>query len=159
LANALSSDRNQTGDSFQALLVAPLVANGAVIATEGSTVLGRIADVRRAGFLRGRDSLTVTLAGIALPDGRTVQISTTRVQRSATENPIIARTKVIPEVALGTVKGALNGAAQGAGFTPNKWRDNTENPAVNGRVAVLPAGTEISFNLTMPVTIAGQANR
>ena len=159
LADALSSDRNRTGDSFQALLATPLVANESVLAGEGSTVFGRIADVRRARLFGGRGSLTLTLASIKLPDGRLVQINTTRVQRSTAENPIIATTKIIRGAALGSVKGALNGAAHGAGFDPNALRANPESSTVNGRVAVLPAGTEIAFNLTSPVTLSTEANR
>lgn len=159
LADAISSDRNRAGDSFEALLATPLVVNGTVVAGEGSTVMGRIADVRRARLFGGHASVTLTLASIKLPDGRLVQIDTTRVQKSIAESPIIARTKIIPRAALGTVKGALNGAAQGAGFNPNTLRASSESSTVNGRVAVIPAGTEISFNLTTPVTLPTKANR
>ena len=110
-------------------------------------------------MLSGRGSLTLTLDSIELPDGRLVQINTTWVQRSNTENQIIATTKIIGGAALGTVKGALSGAVQGAGFNPNTLRANPESSTDNGRVAVLPAGTEISFNLTTPVTLAAEANR
>lgn len=159
LADALSSDHNRAGDSFQALLATPLVANGTVLAGEGSTVFGRIADVRRARLLGGRGSLALTLASIKLPDGRLVQINTTRVQRSTAENPIIATTKIIGGAALGSVKGALNGAAHGAGFNPNTLRANPESSTGNTRAAVLAAGTEISFNLTSPVTLSTEASR
>jgi hypothetical protein len=159
LAEALSSDHNRTGDSFQAVLATPLVANGTVVAGEGSTVFGRIAEVHKARLLGGRGWLTLTLANIKLPDGRLLQVNTTRIQRSVAENPIIATTKIIRGAALGTVKGAFNGAAQGAGLAPNTLRDAPENSTGKGRAAVLPAGTEISFNLTAPVTLTPIANR
>jgi len=159
LAGALSSDHNRTGDSFEAVLATPLVANGTVVAGEGSTVFGRIADVHKARLLRGRSWLTLTLANIKLPDGRLVQINTTRVQRSLVENPILATTKIIRGAALGSVKGAFNGAARGAGLAPNTLRDTPENSTSKGRAAMLPAGTEISFNLTAPITLTTTANR
>jgi hypothetical protein len=159
LADALSSDRNRTGDSFEALLAAPLVVNGTAVAGEGSTVIGRIADVRKARLIGGRGWVTLTLASIKLPDGRLVQIDTTRVRKSSAENPIIATTKIIPRAAFGTVRGALNGAAEGAGFNANRLSASAESSTVNGRVGVIPAGTEISFNLITPLTPPTKANR
>jgi hypothetical protein len=56
--------------------------------------------------------------------------------------------------AFGTVKGALNGAVQGAGFAPNTLRQNPDTSRDKGRLPLLPAGTEISFNLVTPLSLA-----
>jgi hypothetical protein len=49
----LSSDRNQEGDVFSATLTQPVVVDGVVVAQRGQTVMGRVAEAKKAGRAAG----------------------------------------------------------------------------------------------------------
>src|SRR5438876_2847102 len=66
---ALSSDRNQTGDAFSATLVKPLVVNGVVVADRGEVVQGRVSEAEKAGRVKGVSRLGIELTDLTLIDG------------------------------------------------------------------------------------------
>lgn len=120
LAEALSSDRNFTGETFRAVLDSPLAVNGIVLAGKDSSVVGRIADVRKSSIIGGRAHLRLTLTGITTTDGRIITVDTTNIER------------------LGARLGVLTGTR---------------------RTVLLPAGTQVSFNLTDPLRVTEQMGR
>src|SRR5438876_3953191 len=79
----LSSDHDQTGDGFVAVLHQPLVANGWVIARRGQTVIGRVASARRAGRVKGTSELGLELTELALVDGQQMPVRTRLMQTAA----------------------------------------------------------------------------
>jgi len=72
----LSSDRNQIGDGFSATLTRPLVADGLVVAQRGQIVGGRVAEVEKAGRVKGVSRLAVQLTDLTLVDGQQVPVET-----------------------------------------------------------------------------------
>lgn len=81
LAETLSSDRNSVGETFRAVLDSPLIVDGIVFAEKDSSVVGRIAKVRKSSMIGGRAHLTLTLAEVTTTGGQTVRIETTNIQR------------------------------------------------------------------------------
>ena len=67
----VSSDRNQPGDPFSAILVRPVVVDGVVVAERGQTLTGRVVEAQKAGKVKGVSRLAVELAELTLPDGQT----------------------------------------------------------------------------------------
>src|SRR5579863_5018610 len=61
---ALSSDRNQTGDAFSATLERPIVVDGVVVAQRGQMVAGRVAEAKKAGRVEGVSRLGVQLTDL-----------------------------------------------------------------------------------------------
>jgi hypothetical protein len=154
LAETLSSDHNRSGDTFRAVLERPLIVDNVIVAGVNSTVLGRIADIRKASLLGGRADLTLTLTEITTQGGRVVKIDTTNIQRLGSRNGLLTRTKLASGAAVGAVKGAVNGAAEGAGLLAAPGNENASSAFPHSRTAVvLPAGTQVSFNLTSPFTV------
>jgi hypothetical protein len=76
LNESLSSERGIAGDTFNASLAEPLVANGLVIAERGARARGRILGTQRAGRVSGTSSLDLELTTVETSDGQTVEIST-----------------------------------------------------------------------------------
>ena len=72
----LSSDKNQIGDQFTAVLDQPLIVNGWVVARRGQTIIGKVKDVRKAGRIKGTSELGVELTDITLVDGRQLPVLT-----------------------------------------------------------------------------------
>src|SRR6266403_3201716 len=72
----LSSDRNQIGDQFTAVLENPLVVNGWVVARRGQVIVGHVKDGRKAGRIKGTSQLGVELTDLTVVDGHQVPILT-----------------------------------------------------------------------------------
>lgn len=159
LAESLSSDRNRTGDTFRATLDSPLVVNGVVIAATGSTIFGRIAQARKAPLIGGRANLTLTLLDITTPDGRLVRVSSSEVEQQGSRSGLVNTAKMTTGAAVGAVVGALTGAAEGAGIRSTLANDTRTNGFMaTKRTVVLPAGTQIVFQLAAPATVADRGN-
>src|SRR6267154_1015435 len=58
----LSTDRNQVGDSFTAVLDQPLIVSGWVVARRGQVLVGKVKEVRQAGRIKGTSELGVVMA-------------------------------------------------------------------------------------------------
>lgn len=115
----LSSDRNQVGDTFYATLVQPLIVDGVVVARKGSTVVGRVSEVRKS-HVDGTSRLGLQLASLSLVDGQQISVQSEVVDRKGTTvspgnqvGAIGATTAV--GAGIGAVAAGGVGAAIGAG--------------------------------------------
>ena len=109
LERALSSDRNGSGEQFTARLASPLVANGRVIANQGSEVRGRIL---RAGHSGASADLVLELNELVLANGWLQTVQTEPLQRRSEARPSGGQGSNIP--AMGTTIGAAVGKGRGA---------------------------------------------
>jgi hypothetical protein len=160
LAEALSSDRNRTGDSFRATLDSPLVVDGTVVAGTGSSVLGRVAQSRKAPLLGGTAVLTLTLTDIATADGHLIRVNTNNIEQQGSRSGLVSTAKMATGAAVGAVIGAVSGAAEGAGISSSLRDDNrTSGFMATKRTVVLQSGTEVNFKLASPLRVAEVVNR
>jgi hypothetical protein len=115
----LSSDRNQQGDSFTAILEQPLVVDGVVVAPRGATVIGRVTEAQKAGRVEGTSRLGVQITGLTLADGQQVSIQSQMVTRNGPTSTGRDAAAIGGTTALGAIIGAGadwgRGAAIGAG--------------------------------------------
>ncbi len=120
---ALSSDRNQTGDAFSATLVKPIVVNGVIVADRGQVLQGRVSEAKKAGRISGTSRLALELTDLTLVDGSQVPVKTELVSRNGTTSEgrdaagIGAATGVGAIIGAGAARpwDAGEGAAIGAG--------------------------------------------
>ena len=160
LTDTLSSDRNRTGDTFRAVLDSPLAVDGVVIATPASVVLGRIANARKAPLLGGKADLTLTLTEITTSDGNLVPVATNNIEREGARTGIVNTAKMATGAAFGAVIGAVSGAAEGAGISSGLKNDDATNGFMaTTKTVVLPAGTQVSFDISSPLAVSAQASR
>jgi len=82
LSELVSSDLQHSGDHFVAALHHPLVVDGWVVARPGQTVVGRIADARKAGRIQGTSKLILELEHLVLVDGYQASIQTELMENS-----------------------------------------------------------------------------
>src|SRR5262249_32546588 len=83
---ALSSDPNQPGDIFSAVLIQPVVVDGVVVAQHGQTVYGRVAETKRASS-SSPSRLGLELTGLTLVDGTQAPIRSQLVSRQGGTTP------------------------------------------------------------------------
>ena len=103
----LSSDHNQPGDGFTAVLQQPLIADGLVVARRGQTVLGTVTEAVKAGRATGVSHLGLQVGQLTLVDGQQMPVKTNLLERKG--NTSVGR----DAVGIGATAGV--GAAVGAG--------------------------------------------
>jgi hypothetical protein len=75
LQEAISSATAQEGQNFSAILDEPVVAEGQVIAPQGTLVTGRVVAARQSGHMHDAGYLRLTLSSITL-NGKAVPVQT-----------------------------------------------------------------------------------
>lgn len=149
LLSALSTEKNQTGDTFTATLAEPLVMNGRVVAPKDARVTGRVREAVSSGRLKRPASITLQLDSVQGPSGRyplATEDLTIKHDSHTTRNVVIiggsAGAGAILGGALGGGKGAAIGAATGAGA-------GTLAAFLTGKKEIaLPPETALTFHLT-----------
>lgn len=129
VSETLSSDRNQLGDTFRATLASPLVADGYLLAETGATVTGRVEASRRSSLFGGRSKLSVSLTAIGTWSGKQIRVETGWREVKGTHNML--------------TNTAFREDHAGSGLR------------VDAKTAILPAGAELTFILTAPLTADG----
>jgi len=152
---ALSSDRNQEGDSFSATLVQPVIVNGVVVARRGQTVGGRVAEAKKAGRVSGVSRLKLELTGLTLADGQEVPIQSQLMTRNGETSQGRDAAAIIGTTGFGAAVGAAaawgTGAAIGAGA--GLVASTIGVLVTRGRPTILYPETQLTFQTSAPVTV------
>jgi hypothetical protein len=152
---ALSSDHNRIGDVFPASLTQPVVVHGIVVAQRGQTVVGRVAEAKKAGMVSGVSHLGIQLTSLTIADGQNVPIeSQLLVQKGPTSKGRDAAV-IAGSTALGAAIGAAadwgTGAAIGAGA--GAVASTIGVLLTRGYPTVVYPETLLTFQLTAPVPV------
>jgi hypothetical protein len=155
LAETLSTEKVQTGDTFTGTLDKPLVVDGLAIAERGTRVEGRVVEAVQAGRVRGVALLSIRLVRLLTSDGQRVDIQTDVFRKEGETTKGQDAAKVGGGAALGAIIGAIagggKGAAIGAGVGGAAGAGTVA--ATRGKPAVLPVETRIDFRLSQPVQL------
>jgi hypothetical protein len=154
LGQALASNQNRSGDTFDATVARPVEVDGKVVIPEGTPVTGKVVYAHRSGRLKGVAQLQLTLDSLEM-NRTSYELQTSTVGRRGGNHKkrnfaLIGGGggggALIGAIAAGG-KGALIGGPVGAGV-------GTAVAALTGKKDfVLPAETRLSFRLHEPVTI------
>ncbi len=151
----LSTDRNQIGDQFTAVLENPIVVNGWVVARRGQVLVGKVKEVRKAGRIKGTSELGVELTDLTVVDGRQVPILTELWKGSGGTSHGQDAATIGTTTALGALIGAAadwgRGAAIGAGAGAAAGIGAVL--LTRGRPTIVPPESQLSFRLVDPVKI------
>jgi hypothetical protein len=155
MQEALSSDKNSTGDAFSAVLDKPLVVDGFVIAERGARVEGRIVASKEAGRIKGLSNLAVELLSLHTADGQTVKLVTDSWEKSAESGAKGDAAKVGAAAGIGAAIGAIAGGGKGAaiGAVLGGGAGTGGVLATRGKAVKIPVETRIPFRLREPVTV------
>jgi hypothetical protein len=156
LVDMLNSDDLRAGDHFRATLDAPIYVDGMTIATEGSTVEGRVVDVQQAGRVTGVAELRVELSRLMLGNGQAVDLLTDTVTQFGEASKKADAAKVGTGAAIGAVLGAITGGGKGAaiGAATGAGAGTAGVLLTRGKPVVLEPETRLSFQLRSPVSVS-----
>jgi len=154
LDQAVASNRNRPGDTFEATVARPVEVDGKVVIPEGTPVQGRVVYARRSGRLSGVAQLRLTLDSLQM-NRTSFELHTNTVGRHGGNHKkrniaLIGGSggggALIGAIAAGG-KGALIGGPIGAGA------GITASALTGKKDFVLPAETRLSFRLHQAVTL------
>lgn len=161
LQETLNSEKNQAGDTFTAVLDAPLIVDGFVIADKGARVDGRLSEVDRSGRVKGVARMVLELNKLNTSDGQRVEIRTENFEKKAESSKKQDAVKVGVGAAIGAAIGAIagggKGAAVGAGAGGAAGAGGVL--ATRGKAAEVPVETRLTFRLADYVTLTERLNR
>ncbi|BDC50831.1 hypothetical protein F183_A31470 [Bryobacterales bacterium F-183] len=157
----LNSERNQTGDNFQAVLDAPLIVDGFVIAEKGARVEGRINEVDRAGKVKGVARMVLELNKLNTSDGQRVEIRTENFERKGESSKKGDAAKVGIGAAIGAAIGAIAGGGKGAAVGAGAGGAAGAGGVLltRGKAAEIPVETRLTFRLADYVTLTERLNK
>lgn len=158
LGERLSTDRNQPGDQFSAVLDQPLVFDGFVIAEKGAQARGRIVELDRGGKVKGTAHLAIELTHLKTSDGQNVRINTAAFSRHADTTHSKDAAKVGIGAAIGAAIGAMAGGGKGAGIGAGVGGAAGAGDVLmtRGQPAEIPIESRLSFRLSEPLTLTEQ---
>lgn len=156
---AVSTKTSSVGEVFEATLSEPLVSDGFVIAPKGARVSGVVTDADPGGRVKGVASISVGLRSIQTADGKTLEIKTGSLSRTAKQSKGKDAMKVGIASGIGAAIGAIAGGGKGAAIGAGAGAAGGTGVvlATRGEPAVIPAETPLSFKLAAPVTVQGPA--
>jgi len=155
LNEPLSSDRNQTGDTFTGTLLEPIIANGLLIARRGETVRGMVTEAQKAGRVSGVSHLKLELTGIQLADGRQIQVKTKLIDRKGPTSQGRDAFAIGATTATGAAIGAgvNGGVGAGVGAAAGLVVSTIGVLLTRGRPTVVYPETPLTFSMETPIVL------
>jgi hypothetical protein len=151
----LSSDKNQIGDSFTAILDRPIVVNGWVVARRGQTIIGKVKEAKKAGRVKGTSELGVELTDLTIVDGSQLPILTELWKASGGTSHGQDAATIGTTTGLGALIGAAadwgTGAAIGAGAGAALGIGTVL--LTRGRPTILSPEDQLTFRLVEHVSV------
>jgi len=118
LEQRISTSKNTSGETYQAVLAKPIEVDNKVLAPVGSEVIGELTQVEESGRIKGRARLTMTLKSLALGGEKyTLDTRPLTIEAAGSEKKdaqVIAGTAALGAI-IGAIAGGGKGAAIGAG--------------------------------------------
>jgi len=157
----LSSDRNEVGDTFGAVLDEPIVVDGWVVARRGQAQTGNVAVAKQAKHGNETSQLGVQLGDLTLVDGQQLPLQTQMI-RSSASTPVgqqaatVGTTTAIGAVIGGAANGG-SGAAVGAGLGAAAGLIGVM--VTRGKPTVLAPETILTFRLQAAVTVSTERSQ
>jgi hypothetical protein len=160
LDQGISTETNQSGDSFRATLDQPLVIDGNVIAERGARVEGRVAEVDPGGRVRGTARLSLELVRLNTADGQRLKLQTESFAKQAEQSKTRDAAKVGAAAGIGAAIGAIAGGGKGAavGAVVGGAAGTGGVMATRGQAAEIRSETRMTFKLTEAITVTERLN-
>ncbi len=153
LVQPLSTKKTKTGESFEAILDAPLAAGGKAVIPRGTRVVGQVVEAKGSGRIKGRAKLSLTIK--ALHVGGDIPVQTHVIAMEAEGSKGRDARRIGGSTGMGALIGAIagggSGAAKGAAIGAGVGAGITL--ATKGKEIELAAEQLLSFKLSAPLTV------
>jgi hypothetical protein len=156
ITQPLSSDHNQTGDGFTAVLQQPLVADGIVVARRGQTVIGTVTEAEKAGRAKGVSHLGLEIAQLTLVDGQQVPVKSNLLERKGSTSIGRDAVGIGATAGVGAAVGAgvAGGLGAGVGAAAGAVLGSAGVLLTRGQPTIVYPETLLTFRLQTAVTIS-----
>src|SRR5215831_757325 len=170
LETALSSRTNRQGDRFTAKVTESILVSGKEVIPVGTTIEGRVAEVKSAGHVKGRSKMNLSYERLIFPNGVSETIVASQAdldekgkeeidRKEGTIKGESSRKRDAAEVGggaavgagIGAIAGGGKGSAIGAGV--GGLIGLADSMRRKGKEIELPAGTRFVIRLDRPLTI------
>jgi hypothetical protein len=150
----LDSKKMKPGDYFQGTVAQNIYSGNVLAIPRGAAVTGRIADVKKAGELKGGASMALQLTSLNL-GGNSYSLATDVFNTSSPGKGGYTAGNTVGAAALGAVIGAVAGGGPGAaiGAVAGTGVGLGASAATPGPRSVVPPEAVLSFHLTSPATV------
>lgn len=154
--NPISTDHNQVGDAFSAVLTEPIVVNGFVVARRGQTIQGRVSSVEKAGRVSGTSKLGLELTQVSLVDGQQITLHSQMVTRDGGTSYGRDATAIGATTLAGAAIGAgvNGGVGAGVGAAGGLVASTVGVLLTRGKPSVVYPETVLTFKVMDPITIS-----
>lgn len=151
----ISTKDNSSGDHFEASLAEPVTVDGSEVLRRGTHVRGTVTASDEAGHVKGKATLTITLASIDR-NGQTYQIHTDSYTAEGKARGKRTGIGAGGGAAFGAIVGALAGGGKGAaiGAAAGGGAGAAGAAYTGDRDVSIPAERLIHFRLTRSVTLS-----
>jgi hypothetical protein len=152
----LSSDRNQKGDTFTAILNQPVIVDGIVVAQRGQTVYGQVSEAQKAGRVEGTSRLGLQLTQLTLVDGDQAPVQSQMVNHNGptSQGRDAAAIGVTTGVGAAIGAGVNGGVGAGVGAGAGAVVGILGVLLTRGRPTVIYPESVLTFQISAPVEIA-----
>lgn len=154
LIDSISTDKNKSGDRFEASLVEPIVVDGKTVVEKGTKVRGRLVEVKESGRVKGRASIRMVLTDIVHED-KNIEITTKAFAQEAQGTKKRDAGMIGGGAGLGAAIGAIAGGGKGAalGAAVGGGAGTGAVMATKGKELHYPSETRLNFTLEKEVEL------
>jgi type IV secretion system protein VirB10 len=172
ITQTLTTKLNSEGDAFTMSVVEPVTIDGRLAIPVGSTLAGHVTRMERPGRIKGVGQMRLNVEQITLADGRSLPLAATLITAYGVDNVKVvgseglikvpsSRFPDFEEIGAGTAGGTLLGlifAHPLIGATVGLTATTADRLRRRGKDLTLPAGTELNYQLTRELSLAGSAS-
>jgi hypothetical protein len=154
LNQEVGSKVSQTGETFTASVMDPVVVGGRTLIPAGATVSGEVTDAKSAGRFKGGAELAITIRSVTV-GGVPHAVSASTVSRTSTGKGKRSAAMIGGGAGLGALIGGLAGGGKGAaiGALAGGGAGTAGAGLTGNREITLPAESAVSFKLTQSLRL------
>jgi hypothetical protein len=152
--DTIDSTMNKSGQTFNASIDEPIIANSRVIVPKGSNATLKLVNANSAGKYKGTSELTVSLDSFTY-QGKTYMVSTTDVQEKGGSRGKRSAVVIGGGAVLGAIIGGIAGGGKGAaiGAAAGGGGGAAVQGLTKGQQIKIPAETRLDFTLHDSVSV------
>jgi hypothetical protein len=154
MIDAVDSEKNSIGQTFQASLDEPVIINGQTVIERGADAVIKLIDNKQSGKLTGTTQLSLDLLSVKV-NGRMADINTQSVTQTSSSRGSRTAKMAGGGAALGAIIGAIAGGGKGAaiGAGAGAAAGTGAEIATKGQKVHVPSETRLTFVVDTPVRI------
>lgn len=154
ITETLDSASTQQGSAFHGVTASDITENGMLAIPAGTSVIGRVVEVKDATHFKGSSLLSIELSSVS-PYGQRIAVVTDPYNKEGKGRGKNTAEKVGAGAAVGAILGGIFGGGKGAaiGAATGGGLGAGANAVTKGEQVQIPSESLIRFRLSTPVTV------